>query len=66
MHLLLALGQHGALEAVQRSLGGHERLLAFLFTFSSESGCDGQSAAAAFIHARIRLQGQDANGVVPE
>ena len=65
MHLLLALGQHGALEAVQRTHGGHEQLLAFFFIFSSESGCDGQSAAA-FIHARIRLQVQDANGVVPE
>ena len=30
MLLLLALGQHGALEAVQRSLRGDERLLAFL------------------------------------
>ena len=30
MPLLLALGQHGALEAVQRSLRGDERLLAFL------------------------------------
>ena len=63
MPLLFSLGQHGALESVQRSLRDSERMLAYLDDIYIVTSPDRVGVVIAslqeqlFRHARIRLHG---------